>query len=57
MSKPKFAKYRATIEYQIELDGEQGFYEPSASDEKENLLAMLEKDPEIMKPKIKVEKL
>lgn len=52
MAKAKFKKFKATIEYKIEVNED---YQPSVRDEKLNFVTLIKGDPEIVSPKIVVE--
>ena len=52
MSKVQYKKFRATIEYRVEVNED---FQPTKKDEKLNFLQLIGTDPEIVKPKVTVE--
>jgi hypothetical protein len=54
MAKAQHKKFRATIEYRIEVNED---YQPSVKDEKLNFVTLIKGDPEITHAKVTVEEI
>ncbi len=52
MAKAQFQKFKATIEYKVEVNED---FHPTKKDEKNAILELLKTDMEILKPKVTVE--